>query len=203
MDSRGYGSRGGGSVAGQLALEKGEGWHVRSRGYGPWVSVSAVAMSVSAWHPRLPPVGAEACTPEQVEEGSSPASSLDRIFASIEGVCRKKKAGLAGQATEALSVSRTSSDLAAVAARSDEGMWAGPTRPRVEPGSAHGMDRSSDPSPLFHVVAVAILAAVVSGDSGRSCGVTLPLVRIGVTFVARVREKCRRQRQRQRQRQRR
>ena len=40
MDSRGYGSRGVGSVAGKLAPEKGEGWHVRSRGYGFWVSVT-------------------------------------------------------------------------------------------------------------------------------------------------------------------
>ena len=83
---------------------------------------------------------------------------------------------------------RTSSDLAAVAARSDEGMWASPTRPRVEPGSAHGMDRSSDPSPLFHVVAVATLAAVailaaVAAALGCSCGFTLPAVRIAVTFA--------------------
>ena len=103
MDSRGYGSRGVGSVAGKLALEKGEGWHVRSRGYGLWVSVSAVAMSVSAWHPRLPPVGAEACTPEQVEEGSSPASSLGGII--IHGHRGSlQKTGMSGAAGNGIAV---------------------------------------------------------------------------------------------------
>ena len=43
--------------------------------------------------------------------------------------------------------------------------------------------------PLFHVVAVATLAAVAAA-LGCSCGFTLPPVRIGVTFVARVREKA-------------
>ena len=58
---------------------------------------------------------------------------------------------------------KTSSDLAAVAARSDEGMWASPTRPRVEPRWAHGIGMPiSHPSPLFYVVAVAALAAVAT-----------------------------------------
>ena len=101
--------------------------------------------------------------------------------------------GLAGQATDAPSVRRTSSDLAAVAARSDEGMWASPTRPRVEPGSAHGIGMPiSHASPLFHVVAVATLAAVatfasvatlaaVAAALGCSCGFTLG-IRCGFTL---------------------
>ena len=88
---------------------------------------------------------------------------------------------------------RTSSDLAAVAARSDEGMWASPTRPRVEPGWAHGIGMPiSHPSPLFHVVAVATLAAVatfasvatlaaVAAALGCSCGFTLG-IRCGFTL---------------------
>ena len=80
---------------------------------------------------------------------------------------------------------KTSSDLAAVAARSDEGMWASPTRPRVEPRWAHGIGMPiSHPSPLFYVVAVAALAAVatlasvatlaaVAAALGCSCGFTL------------------------------
>ena len=118
-----------GSVAGKLALEKGEGWHVRSRGYGLWVSVSAVAMSVSAWHPRLPPVGAEACTPEQVEEGSSPASSMGWAFSAVEESAVAASA-VEAQAYQAMAwpsplVRRTQFDLAAVAARSDEALSVG------------------------------------------------------------------------------
>ena len=61
-------------------------------------------------------------------------------------------------------------------------MWACPTRSRVEPGSAHGIDRSSDPSPLFHVVAVATLAAVAAA-LGCSSGVALPPLLIGVATL--------------------
>ena len=91
-------------------------------------------------------------------------------------------------------------------ARSDEAAGACPTRSRVEPSWAdglqtlHGIDRSSDPSPHFHVVAVATLAAVttlasvatlaaVAAAFGCSCGFTLPPLQIGVKFEARVGEK--------------
>ena len=90
----------------------------------------------------------------------------------------------------------------AVAARSDDAMLARPTRSRVEPGCAdglpafHGIDRSSDPSPLVHVVAVATLAAVMTLASVATlaavaaalccrCGFTLPsLLRDEATLAA-------------------
>ena len=91
----------------------------------------------------------------------------------------------------------------AVAARSDEAMLARHTRSRVEPGWAdglqglHGIDRSSDPSPLVHVVAVATLAAVTTLASVAilaavaaalccTCGFTLPSLLLDEATLAAV-----------------
>ena len=91
----------------------------------------------------------------------------------------------------------------AVAARSDDAMLVRPTRSRVEPGCAdglpacHGIDRSSDPSPLVHVVAVATLAAVMTLASVATlaavaaalccrCGFTLPSLLLDEAILAAV-----------------
>ena len=123
------------------------------------VRCAAVARHLRV-HPRLPPVEAEACTPAPLGEGSSPASSMGWVFSAVEAVCTSSAAQV-WLATASPMVRRTPLDLAAAAARSETRLRARPTSSKDEPSLADGIDRSSDPSPLF-------LTCGRSGDSGRS-----------------------------------